>query len=119
MPGQNPACLSAIKNQTQENTVTKTIVSLAAVLALSASAFFPHGDGGSVTDDSEVRFAEDGAFRDGLYLGKLAARNHQEQRPAIGRWSSDQDRARFAAGYRLGYQQNNTGANSAAAQSAE
>jgi hypothetical protein len=100
--------------------MTKTIVSLAVALALSAGAFCAHPDSSALTDNSEVRFAEDGAFRDGLYLGKLAAQGRQVQRPAIGRWSSDQDRASFTAGYRLGYEQNRirTGANSAAAQSA-
>ncbi len=105
--------------------MTKTIVSLAVALtlsALSASAFLTHvsdahaSDGLNFTNSSEARFAEDGAFRDGLYLGKLAAQSRRVQRPAIGRWSSDQDRASFATGYRLGYEQNKilTGANAAA-----
>jgi hypothetical protein len=101
--------------------MSKTIVSLAVALGLSASAFFAHANNSLFTDNSEVRFAGDGAFRDGLYLGKLAARSRQVQRPAIGRWSSDQDRAGFTAGYRLGYEHNSilTGANPAAARSAE
>jgi hypothetical protein len=53
---------------------------------------------------AEARLAGDGAFRDGLYLGKLAAENGDAvARPAIGRWSTDQDRATFAAGFRRGY----------------
>ncbi len=53
---------------------------------------------------AEARLAADGAFRDGLYLGKLAAENGEAvARPAIGRWSTDQDRATFAAGFRRGY----------------
>lgn len=51
----------------------------------------------------QAHFAADGAFRDGLYLGKLAAQGGQPLRPAIGRWSTEQDRAMFVAGYRLGY----------------
>jgi hypothetical protein len=35
---------------------------------------------------AESRLAADGAFRDGMYLGKLAAENGQPLRPAVGRW---------------------------------
>jgi hypothetical protein len=53
----------------------------------------------------EASFAADGAFRDGLYLGKLTADRGQPFRPGIGRWSSQQDRAMFTAGYRRGYRE--------------
>jgi hypothetical protein len=52
---------------------------------------------------SEERFAADGAFRDGLYLGKLAAEAGQPLRPTIGRWSTEQDRSMFTVGYARGY----------------
>jgi hypothetical protein len=45
----------------------------------------------------------DGAFRDGLYVGRLAAESGRPLQPAIGRWSSEQDRTAFAMGYRRGY----------------
>jgi hypothetical protein len=51
----------------------------------------------------QARLATDGAFRDGLYLGKLAAEQGLTQHPASGRWSREQDRASFVAGYRQGY----------------
>jgi hypothetical protein len=53
--------------------------------------------------NSEASFDREGAFRDGLYLGKLAAAHGEPRRPAIGRWSDDRDRLLFAAGYRRGY----------------
>lgn len=53
--------------------------------------------------NAEALLAADGAFRDGLYLGKLTAESGQPLRPAIGRWSTDQDRAMFTAGYHRGY----------------
>lgn len=56
---------------------------------------------------AEARFASDGAFRDGLYLGKLAAENGQPRRLGVGRWSNEQDRAMFTAGYRRGYSEIN------------
>jgi hypothetical protein len=52
---------------------------------------------------AEQILASDGAFRDGLFLGKLAAESGQPLRAAIGRWSRDQDRSMFAAGYLRGY----------------
>ena len=45
----------------------------------------------------------DGAFRDGLYLGKLAADRGAESHIAIGRWATAQNRASFTAGYQRGY----------------
>ena len=45
----------------------------------------------------------DGAFRDGVYLGKLAAESGTESHVAIGRWATAKDRATFASGYQRGY----------------
>jgi hypothetical protein len=47
----------------------------------------------------------DGAFRDGLYLGRLTAERGSESHVASARWATDKDRASFTAGYRLGYNQ--------------
>ncbi len=51
----------------------------------------------------EAGLAADGAFRDGMYLGRLTAQQGQRPRAAVGRWSSDRDRSMFTAGYRRGY----------------
>jgi len=45
----------------------------------------------------------DAAFRDGLYLGKLAAEGGAEPHAAIGRWATLRDRSSFATGYQRGY----------------
>ena len=45
----------------------------------------------------------DGAFRDGLYLGTLAAQRGAESHIAVGRWAASQDRSSFTAGYQQGY----------------
>jgi hypothetical protein len=45
----------------------------------------------------------DGAFRDGLYLGRLTAERGSESHIASARWATDKDRASFTAGYRRGY----------------
>lgn len=57
------------------------------------------------TTSLDARLDADGAFRDGLYLGKLAAESGLPLNPAVGRWSTDQDRATFSEGYRRGYNQ--------------
>jgi hypothetical protein len=55
------------------------------------------------TRSAEVQLANDAAFRDGLYLGKLAHAANRPMRPPIGRWATEKDRASFAAGYRQGF----------------
>jgi len=67
-----------------------------ATLAISPRAVSPN-------THAEALLAIDGAYRDGLYLGKLAAESGQPPRAAIGRWATDQDRFMFGAGYRRGY----------------
>jgi hypothetical protein len=43
------------------------------------------------------------AFRDGLYLGGLAAQCGEEPHISEGRWSNQADRILFTAGYAQGY----------------
>lgn len=49
--------------------------------------------------------ATDGAYRDGLFLGKFDAQAGRNQRVCVGRWSLQSDRASFANGYKDGYEQ--------------
>lgn len=51
----------------------------------------------------DAQMASDGAFRDGLYLGRLAAQQRRPMHSPVGRWSTEKDRAAFDAGYRRGY----------------
>ena len=39
------------------------------------------------------------AYRDGLYVGKLAAQRGEQRPPPVGRWSAQNDREAFLAGY--------------------
>lgn len=98
------------------------IYALALVICLGTTAMLAVSNH-NVKSNASVETAQtaDGAFRDGLYLGKLAAESGQAPRPAIGRWSADQDRSRFAAGYRRGYSESvaSAAANAALAQSTE
>lgn len=45
-----------------------------------------------------------GPFRDGLYLGELAATSGETPHISSGRWSASADQEAFAAGYEQGYQ---------------
>jgi hypothetical protein len=54
------------------------------------------------------RESTDGAFRDGLYLGKLNARDGNEQHIATGRWSTGKNRASFIDGYHRAYTESST-----------
>jgi len=78
---------------------------VAVVLVLGAGVLATTNDKMTTTINAEARFAADGAFRDGLYLGKLAAESGQPSRPAIGRWSGKEDRSMFLAGYERGYRE--------------
>ena len=81
----------------------------AIVIGLGATASLAISPGTvKPTTTAEVLSATDGAFRDGLYLGKLAAAGGQPLHPAVGRWSTDKDRAMFSAGYRRGYNESLT-----------
>ena len=55
--------------------------------------------------DVSVSQATSGSFRDGLYLGKLAAARGEETHIASGRWATQADRVAFTAGFQQGYQQ--------------
>ena len=61
------------------------------------------GAAGQKGQSMDAQMASDAAYRDGVYLGKLAHTANSPMRPPIGRWSTEKDRASFAAGYRQGY----------------
>src|SRR5881394_2086402 len=48
--------------------------------------------------------ATNAAFRDGTYLGNLAASRGESPHLASGRWSRAEDRASFTYGYQQGYE---------------
>ena len=82
------------------------LFTLALVIAVSLGTTALLANGGRSArqnQTADARLATDGAFRDGLYVGRLAAEGGRAQRPPIGRWSGEQDRASFVAGYRRGY----------------
>ena len=76
---------------------------LALAVCLGTSATLAIRYPGSRGRASESLLALDGAYRDGLYVGQLAARSGRLSRPPIGRWFGERDRASFLAGYEDAY----------------
>lgn len=80
-----------------------------AVGCVGTSAMLVQRDMGTRNGQTaDTRLAADGAFRDGLYLGKLDRTAKNPMHPAVGRWSTEKDRESFVAGYRQGYNGLNT-----------
>ncbi len=78
----------------------------AAVIALSMvpmSMLYSGRNHNSPTANDNVAQITDGAFRDGVYLGRLAAESGSEPHVAVGRWAAAKDRVSFTAGYQQAY----------------
>jgi hypothetical protein len=85
--------------------MTKTLICELAFAAclLSGGAVARIAHGTRATGLADRQLALDGAFRDGLFVGRLTAAAGRPAHPPVGRWSSDSDRASFLAGYGRGY----------------
>ena len=78
----------------------------AATVGLVSRANRPHQlKVGDVTQETDATQEISGAYRDGLYLGKLDGQAGRKVPPSIGRWNSQEDRASFTAGYEKGYRE--------------
>lgn len=86
----------------------RNISSYILVIALSAGSAATVGSAmrtRSLDSNASTLMENSAPFRDGLYLGRLAARNGDEPRMAVGRWSSEKNRRAFREGYQRGYRQ--------------
>ena len=81
----------------------KITLSALALLVVTASAFTLRSQTTAQLRTDSRETATNAAFRDGLYLGKLASEGGSEYRVASARWARANDRASFAAGYDQGY----------------
>ena len=84
----------------------KRLSLFASLIALGmGTASMLHGDrpGAYFSANDNVAQTTNGAFRDGLYLGRLAAERGVAPRVARGRWATAEDQASFTAGYERGY----------------
>jgi len=78
----------------------KILLTIALAAALGTGSAFMLGTEHSSHNSAQLT---DGAFRDGVYLGRLAAQRGGEHHVAVGRWVTAQDRSSFSAGYERGY----------------
>jgi hypothetical protein len=69
----------------------------------TASVFHSKRPANFPNADQDIRQIRDGAFRDGMYLGRLAAERGVAPHILTGRWATEADRAAFRAGYERGY----------------
>lgn len=84
------------------------IFTIAIAVSLGTTAVLASSGARAGLHPSTEQMATDGAFRDGLYLGRLASEQGEPAHAAIGRWSTAKDRASFAAGYQRGYARSST-----------
>ena len=79
----------------------------AATLLVFAMAFHSRPNQSQLAKpNAPISFNLEGAYRDGLYVGRLHRQQGLPSRPATGRWSRDADRQLFENGYRRGYTEN-------------
>jgi len=86
----------------------KRLSLFASVIALGmGTASMLHGDRpvAHFSANDNVAQTTNGAFRDGLYLGRLAAERGIAPRVARGRWATAEDQASFTTGYERGYKE--------------
>jgi hypothetical protein len=62
------------------------------------------GSNGWQSSSIQTARATSAPYRDGLYLGKLAAAGGREPRISSGRWTTEADRTSFTTGFQQGYQ---------------
>jgi len=92
---------NSIGGETMKNLSVFTIV---IVLCLGAAAMIQSGRATNGWNSSTIEAARatSAPFRDGLYLGKLAAARGGESHISISRWATAADRASFTAGFEQG-----------------
>ena len=101
-----PIRVTQLHEEDQEKQKMKILPLYAAVITLSIVPMsMLSGDRHHNSPNANGNLAQitDGAFRDGLYLGRLAAEGGSEPHVAIGRWATAEDRSSFTAGYHRGY----------------
>lgn len=81
------------------------VFAIALTLGITASVLTGAATQGTQSASSEVNRANNAAFRDGLYVGKLDAAQGNRPHLSSGRWSADTDRRAYVIGYQKGYNQ--------------
>jgi len=86
----------------------KNLPAFTIVIALclgAATAMIQSGRGSNGSQSCSIQSvrATSAPYRDGLYLGKLAAARGGESHISTGRWTTEADRASFQAGFQQSY----------------
>jgi len=94
-----------VGSQEKEHDMDKLLTYALAIAVCLGTAALLTNNGRTARQEQSANapLAADGAFRDGLYVGRLAAEAGRPLHPQIGRWSNERDRASFTTGYRRGY----------------
>jgi hypothetical protein len=79
------------------------ILSITFALMLGAAVIAVSKTHASVAIHATDQQVTNGAFRDGVYLGRLDAANGTPAHVAAGRWAHPTDRKAFSTGYQQGY----------------
>ena len=74
-----------------------------ALFVVTASALTLHNGRATQTAATAPELMTNAAYRDGMYLGKLAAEQGTQPHVAVGRWAHADERAYFGAGYQQSY----------------
>jgi hypothetical protein len=62
-----------------------------------------HGESSAASENGVIERAANAAYRDGLFEGKLARSRGSLAHVSVGRWTKQNDRRAFAAGYQAGF----------------
>ena len=83
------------------------LIALLSLSCLGFAAIVESGRGRNEGQNSNVNVSQitSGPFRDGLYLGKLAAKQGGEAHIPSGRWATRAEPLSFTAGFQQGYQE--------------
>jgi hypothetical protein len=94
-----------VQSEGEEKMKKLSLFTIVIALCLGAAAMIQSGRGSNALQSSTVDASHvtSGPFRDGLYLGKLAAERSGVSHISSGRWATEADRASFAAGFQQGY----------------
>jgi hypothetical protein len=81
----------------------KTLLAIVIGLAIIAGVFHSTTHEDNEMNEVDKVAYQSAAYQDGLYLGRLTAKDGNFPRIIGGRWRADKDRALFSAGYEHGY----------------
>jgi hypothetical protein len=92
-----------LEDKKMKNLPVFTIVIALCLGAAVAMIQSDRGSNGWQSSSIQIARATNAPYRDGLYLGKLAAARGGESHISTGRWMTEADRASFKAGFQQGY----------------